>query len=384
MISADSFENRKRSGFHSREVKFAVEEAFRGVNSTGISVFTGWGGGDCGSNFLIGVQYLVYAYEDNENKRLVTNICTRTRALTDAAEDLSYLRNLASAPIGSLIFGQVNVSKKYGERSQPMESVRINIEGGDKKSEASTDQNGQFSFKGLPAGSYKVSIVLPDGLTAGRHETTVTVEEKGCASVYFYVSSDGRLSGQIVNTMGQPIAKAELWVMTEGKKRYEGYFDHKLSDEKGMYQFNQIPPGRYIVQIRYDGLSSQTRPFPVVYLPGVSDRPSATVIEFKEGQEIKDHKIIAPDLPAERSIEAVVVSSDGSVVTDAKVNYRNESTVYNAPSVSPGRFIFKLYEGVGVVVVAHVERNGKLLQSQPIEIPRLGDPGKITLTIQGL
>src|SRR5215470_4304878 len=41
---------------------FSVDQAFRGVNGAKVAVMAGIGGGDCGYDFKIGDQYLVYAY----------------------------------------------------------------------------------------------------------------------------------------------------------------------------------------------------------------------------------------------------------------------------------------------------------------------------------
>jgi len=79
--------NAKTTGqydFNSREVKFSVEESFKGLGSTEALVFTGWGGGDCGYPFRTGQQYLVYAYKDEKDGRLGTSICSRTRQLSEA------------------------------------------------------------------------------------------------------------------------------------------------------------------------------------------------------------------------------------------------------------------------------------------------------------
>lgn len=70
---------------------------------------TGFGYGDCGINFILGEEYLIYgkdAYEQNRKRRKYpyedlklalhvvyeTNICTRTTILGNAIEDLKFFR----------------------------------------------------------------------------------------------------------------------------------------------------------------------------------------------------------------------------------------------------------------------------------------------------
>lgn len=80
-----------------RLVRFNVVEAFRGVQTAQAEVITGWGGGDCGYGFESGQSYIVYAYRSEKDKRLYTSICSRTRSLAEASEDLNYIHSLPNA-----------------------------------------------------------------------------------------------------------------------------------------------------------------------------------------------------------------------------------------------------------------------------------------------
>jgi hypothetical protein len=62
-----------------------------------IEILTGDGGGDCGYRFQVGIEYVIYAYK-NSAGRLETGICTRTRTLAEAAEDVKYIRKMSTAP----------------------------------------------------------------------------------------------------------------------------------------------------------------------------------------------------------------------------------------------------------------------------------------------
>jgi hypothetical protein len=78
-------------------IRFSVQEAFRGVDSKEVEIHSGTGGGDCGYWFRRGEVYLIYAYQSFEDKKLYTNICTRTRPVSEASEDLEFLRGLSAA-----------------------------------------------------------------------------------------------------------------------------------------------------------------------------------------------------------------------------------------------------------------------------------------------
>ncbi|HEY5401280.1 MAG TPA: hypothetical protein VIK24_00360, partial [Pyrinomonadaceae bacterium] len=83
----------------------------------------------------------------------------------------------------------------------------------------------------------------------------------------------------------------------------------------------------------------------------------------------------------DRTIEGTVVTSDGTLITDAKVSYFVEPVVYAATMDSPGHFKLNVYEGVSTAVQAHVERNGKQVQSGSVTIPATGDVEKVKLVI---
>jgi hypothetical protein len=76
-----------------------VGDVLTGVDASEkeIEILTGYGGGDCGYQFQVGIEYVIYAYK-NSAGRLETGICTRTRPLAEAAEDVKYIREMSTAP----------------------------------------------------------------------------------------------------------------------------------------------------------------------------------------------------------------------------------------------------------------------------------------------
>jgi hypothetical protein len=75
-------------GTDNRSVTFRVTRYWKGIDAFVVTVSTGFNDGDCGYPFQEGKPYLVYAHGEKE---LHTNICTRTRLLSDAREDLDEL-----------------------------------------------------------------------------------------------------------------------------------------------------------------------------------------------------------------------------------------------------------------------------------------------------
>jgi hypothetical protein len=81
---------RPQSWFTGVETVLEVKTVWKRVDKRVVSVFTSDQQSACGYRFRKGRTYLVYAHRNEEGK-LVTSICTRTKRLKDAEEDLSKL-----------------------------------------------------------------------------------------------------------------------------------------------------------------------------------------------------------------------------------------------------------------------------------------------------
>jgi Carboxypeptidase regulatory-like domain len=337
--------------------------------------------------FKHGERYLVYTYTNSQNNKLYTSICSRTRTLSNADEDLQYIRGLSSAKPGALIYGEVRRYRHEAKgRSQEtaMEGIKINIDGEQGQVETRTDLKGQFSVSGLPGGAYKIKISLPIGLMSHQAEREIKVADRGCALVHFGVVSDGRLSGKVLDLSGQPISKAEISLCDPEEKRYRRSLNTVYSDADGLYEFKAIPPGRYVLGVRYDGLTSQNRPFPHIYYPGVENLDQATIVNIGDGERVEKFDLILPPPPAERSIEGVVVWSDGKPVPNARIEYSqfNVAIGYGTNPDREGRFSFKVYDGLKIQIRATVEiEKRKYIYSDWAEYLVMGEDIEVKIVV---
>ena len=67
------------------KVKLAVLAAWKGVDLGEVTLSTNFETAACGFPFEQGVDYLVYAFSQNDS--LSTNLCTRTKKFSEAQED---------------------------------------------------------------------------------------------------------------------------------------------------------------------------------------------------------------------------------------------------------------------------------------------------------
>ncbi|HEX8558482.1 MAG TPA: carboxypeptidase-like regulatory domain-containing protein [Pyrinomonadaceae bacterium] len=321
-------------------VTFAVAEAFHGVSGAEAQVSTGLGGGDCGYGFERGVTYLVYAHRAaKDDARLYTGICSRTRPLAAAAEDLEFLRSLAGRPAGVTISGRVEGpgGGPGGEGPRGLTGVagaRVTVEGEGERRELLTDARGRYGVSGLAPGRYKVGVRLPDTLTTHQPEREFQVADRGCAVTDFEVAHNGRVSGRVFDAEGKPVKNLSVVVVdAEGKDPDLRYGRHERTDDEGRYKFKGLPPGRYLLGLRLAGAPQPGDPagdYPRTYYPGVARAEEAEVIELKAGEESAGRDLRLPPRLAGAVVRVRVVWADGSPVADALVVY------YEAAAGGPG------------------------------------------------
>jgi hypothetical protein len=370
-----------------RSVSFAVEETFHGLKGTSAEVITGIGGGDCGVGFKRGERYLVYAYTNPQDNKLYTSICMRTRALSQAGEDLQYLRGLSSAAPGVRIYGEVQRNwsgVNEGREPESMAGIKVSIDGTKKRVEMMTDLKGRFSAGGLPGGVYKVKISLPQGLMSYSPEREIKVVDRGCARVNFDVVSDGRLSGRVLDFNGRPMPNVEIALCIPEEKMYRCKLYNAYSDKDGLYEFKAIPPGRYALGAWFDGLDIRNRPFQQIYYPGVDNIDQATIVTIDEGEKVEMNDLVLPPSRVEHSVEGVVEWPDGKPVPNAGIEYLpvNVPAGYGAKSDQEGRFSFKVSDGLKIKIRARGEIEwGKYIYSDWVEASVMGEDVKLKIIL---
>src|SRR5262245_1382291 len=389
--------------FDQRLVRFEVAQIFRGEQTAKAEVVTGWGGGDCGYGFHDGETYLVYASRNKENQRLYTSVCTRTRPISQASGDLDYIRNLPNMDAGAVIFGNINkpnYKAKEGEAfSIPVGSANLIIEGESLRMEARTDEQGGYRITGLAPGAYTVKLNVPSGMISNgvrggaMVERTADVVERGCQQVDFYLVSDTRVSGRVVDAVGQPVADLPLDMRgAPSDIRNINTFLRAKTNAEGRFEFDgPAPPGDYLIGFRILGAADRgTLPYPRTYYPGVAFKSQAGVISVKEGEHRSDIVLRLPPPLPEYSVQGFVVWSDGRPAPgeyiDLSLLEEGEASGINSLQADGrGYFTLKVYEGLNYKVSAY-SRNatGAVPQSEWVEAPQTPDAKPIKLVLPAL
>src|SRR2546423_7511971 len=150
-----------------RRVVLEVLEPLRGVATASAAVFTGQGGGDCGYGFEIGESYLVYARATNSE--LQVSICSRTRPLAHAGDDLAFARAVPSSPAsGGTITGEVRHRDRRArvssgaDESAPVADIPVVVDCSGLTYRTRTDDRGRFEVSGLAPGTCRARPEVSD------------------------------------------------------------------------------------------------------------------------------------------------------------------------------------------------------------------------------
>lgn len=342
--------------------KFSIVHPYLGINTPEIEILTGSGGGDCGYEFKIGQRYLVYA--NRSKTHLTTSICSRTKPVDQADEDLAFLGTLSSAAPGATIYGRVTRYELKKEVGVSDPDVFITIDGEEKK-EVRPDSEGNYRVKGLPAGKYKVKVHLPDTLTTYQPERELTVADRGCAAQTWYVTDNGEVSGRVIDAEGQPVKRILLSLVkpTDNPRTAD---DARLerTDEEGRFKFSAVRRGSYVIAVnfnRYPDPSDPTNAYVPTFYPGVLNQAQAEVITVALGEKIKDRLIqISLKQPAS-VIRVQVVWEDGTPVSNAQLlvrdaTHRETTSAHGLQADAQGWFSINGYVGQQLVFQARSNR----------------------------
>jgi hypothetical protein len=246
------------SGFlSSYAARFSVVENFNGTESGAeVTVYTGMGGGDCGYPFVPGVSYLVYAGEQNGDRRLHAGICSETAPAVRVGGVLPELRAWRDHRRPDDLFGVVIQAPRgsgFGDlvESKPMASVTVRALGTNGQSSATrTDAMGAFAFRSLPLGTYKIRTDLPAGFALLSSKASADVREEGSGCELEQAAKpDGRIDGTVVDAAGKPmrgfitIQPSDPREAAEAR-RHGGLPSYDVQPN-GRFVLPLLPPGAY-------------------------------------------------------------------------------------------------------------------------------------------
>jgi hypothetical protein len=308
-----------------RRVRLRVQEVLSGAYPNGeIEILTGFGNGDCGYPFEVGREYVVYARKDR-NGRLSTGICSRTRPVEQAAEDLQYIRRMAGSPNASELLVQTG-----SPISPARPGVAIVAEGPGGRYLQQTDAAGVAAFPAIAAGEYVIHQES-DGSLAD--DPKIVVNGKGCVEVL--LPRRLRIAGRVVTQDGKPVVGQEVQLRSSSGVLSEGF-----TGRTGEYEVGAVAPGDYRLGVNLAQTARQESPYPRWFHPGTTDENAATLIHFDGKPDTRTFDFALPPKLAQRELAGRVVSAMGIPLKNANVRLEDEEGrfVTSASTEADGRF----------------------------------------------
>ncbi|MBM3783032.1 MAG: hypothetical protein FJW30_01665 [Acidobacteria bacterium] len=345
-----------------------VVEPFKGTKAGEIYEI-GQGGTSCDWNTRAGQKVLFYLIETEEGGLRMPR-CHRSTEVSDATDDLAFLRALPHSASRTRISGLVFRSRRTTGGPEPrMNGIQISIEGEGLLRSATTNGEGFFELLDLPPGTYRVSAAAPKGwriefryvmgssiqrqATSGT-DPAVGLGAKTGVSVNFTLVEDTSIGGRVVSPEGQPIAGVCLDLAPVDGENAQAAQSFGCTDADGRYQLREVPVGAYLVSVNRMGSVSGKRPFGRIFYPGTARRQEAGVVQVDLGAKLTGMDIRIPGFEPTVILRGRVVFRERSPAPRANVKFRGTGSTEpdGATAAADGSFTISLLRGASGELVA--------------------------------
>ena len=230
-------------------------------------------GGDgvsCGYQFTVGVRYLI-DLDEVQPGRFAASICGHTKPLVTARGILDYL---SQSPLSerARVWGRVstvNAGDRWMQPGGPPVPAAEVILQGDRTRSATANANGEFSFTGVPDGSYELSIAVPPDradLELPPPRRFTLSETSTCVDLRYGRALGGaRLwyRSRRYRQRQTPGVRVEIFPAPDSSEWAGGHrsWQPRTRRQRPVHPVNRVPPGRYVGGI---GVPFPTEPHPVV------------------------------------------------------------------------------------------------------------------------
>ena len=274
-------------------VVFQVSEWFGGGSESTVVVRTDPANSSCTYPFEVGHDYLVFAYTHEGNLR--TDPCAGTRPV---APELALIHQLRSARAGTGMadmFGMAYVQRLDGslaglEKSEGVQGLIVTAKSDRGEYETVTSADGSYEFWALPSDRYVITAQPP----TGRYVTAVRTLDVGRGTACradFQVSYDGRITGSVTNSQGQPLNGTIGADLIEAGKATGGSMATRVTD--GRFEFKLVPPGRYRLRF-WPMVNGRNQSDEASYYPGTRIESAAAEIEIGDGTHVDGLQFTIP------------------------------------------------------------------------------------------
>ena len=246
------------------------------------------------------------------------------------------------------VFARTLTGKYVGTSSFPP-AITVTVSHDD-ATDTTVTERGAFRVASRGAGTYRVSVSVPEQFYSEAPETTVTLRDtRSCAHVGVALHDNGHVTGRVVDSAGRPVAGLTMDLGTTGS----GQGRRTVTDRGGRYALTRIPTGRFLLSV--PGGSSR------IFFPGVDTMAAARRVSVGAGERVNlaDFKIPAHEKYI--AVSGAVFDADGAPAEGARVYLKgageHEQIISEPVTVDfMGRFVIAARAGMDYWLFAERSR----------------------------
>ena len=342
----------------SHRVVLDVRRVWKGTVSSTVVTFSA-DGLSCNYPFSQGKRYLVFASPSGFGKVLSVSSCSATQEWDGTGPSAEFLRSLSRPAAGGRIFGTVrHVTSDGGgvaPREVPVETaVHLHTPAGTK---TVTSKNGEYAFTGLARGRYRISVEAPAGYVAipswpHPSNQAIVSNSRACAWLPLTLTDHGRIAGRLVGPSEAAVsdARIQLLVAAALPPFDEVHPRRARITADGSFEFDQLPPGNYIIGVDLDNGANARSYSPRLTYSSAEAAPQP--IAVKAGQRVDLGALRLPEPARRLMVSGVATWEDGRPATAVRVVAldRTEGTASlrltgDVLSEADGKFTIQLWPG---------------------------------------
>jgi hypothetical protein len=307
---------------------FQINERFAGPDAQEIDIFSGGEDGDCAFRFRKGEQYIVFTNRSDDGRPFAA-ICNGTRLSSEGRALLPQLRAMRNGQRVASVFGVLRRSDPpllapSDDPDDPLPHIKLKLRSKDDRFATSTGPDGVYTFYDVHAGEYIYTADLP-----ARFEFTQKTLRGGlppfripngaCFEYNVNALPTGKIRGSVVGPDKKPlsIASVELYRADRYDDSQPGLWS--FQDSKGIFEFDHIGPGEYILVFNRTNRMDPNSPFQRSFYPGTPDQGEAIFVKLKDGQQLQKVDIHVKDGYLTRALRVQLKWPDGRPPGDVTV-----------------------------------------------------------------
>jgi hypothetical protein len=263
-----------------------VEEPFDGMPGTTEFVYGEGSTNDL--HFKVGDRYLVVGYREKDGK-IRTSRCIRTAPVSEAAEDISFLRSLPTQ-VGGGVFGIVRFVSPGVQAGTLAGTITESGDDGDHKSRVKG--SGSYELTGLAPGDYRETFT-PDDTSTEFVALKLSIPVNGSCAASGVRLGNTSVSGNVIDDAGNPIPSMNvlLFYALDGKF-HPDILLRTRTDALGKFNFDRVEAAKFI-------LAAEPANSGMAFFPGTRDASRTEVIQVLDGKPLSALIVRVPGYSAQ-------------------------------------------------------------------------------------